>query len=205
MRKTQVIWSPNHRQPYGMKGVNRLTTLNPQTSLRPLTLPEPILMKARMMTVRTMVICAIWPQLRIRISFRVEIWGKLNMLNVCRLIVVMRLVLWAVLEDWALEVDEDCSSLLHYLYRRAKKHHPQYPPTFYQKSSAEPSGRSGTRNCNRDRQATWSLVAPKSHRFAYRFEIPNIGDRWVKWNCELHSDFREGREEVRENQMDVAS
>jgi len=53
-----------------------------------------------------------------------------------------------------LEVEEDCSSLLHYLYRRAKKHHSQGPPTFYQKSSAEPTGRSGTRNCNRDRQAT---------------------------------------------------
>lgn len=78
------------------------------------------------------------------------------MLNIGRyqLIVVVGLVLLIVPADGPLEVDEHCSSLLHYLYRRAKKHHSRDPPTFYQKSSAEPSGRSGTRNCNRDRQAT---------------------------------------------------
>jgi len=57
------------------------------------------------------------------------------MLNMGRyqLIVAVGLVSLIVAADGPLEVDEDCSSLLHYLYRRAKKHHSRDPPTFLSK------------------------------------------------------------------------
>jgi hypothetical protein len=81
----------------------------------------------------------------------------------CQLVVVMVLVRSVVARDWCLGNDGDRSSWLLNLYRHAKKYDSQHPSSFYQKSSAGPSGSSGTRNCNRDRQATCQLVASKVH------------------------------------------